>query len=273
MTDTPEQPGTVAPPAASTPRSDSRRKRRGTGPFLTAEQEIAQAQEAARARNPAPVAALTNERPLTPKFGRYERADFERVESMLGSFATRRFGPFVTQVMNGFFGGATPAEKNNADLRRAAQTFCLYGYRDPKGVRLVDMFTSAGVPLEGRQRAALDACLQARLLLVAVDDVNPGKQRVRGKDLLRDEPVTLTDSNLSQALRPGDRVLTWSIPWGTSWQPIGVGQRLEARRAVVLDRGLEQLCDSLRAVKRELPDRHGPNLFWLVHRIANAPIG
>ncbi|MCY1058525.1 hypothetical protein [Nannocystis sp. SCPEA4] len=275
MTDTPEQPATppADPPATPASRADSRRKRRGTGPFLTSEQEIAQAQAAARARTPAPAASLTTEQPITPKFGRYERADFERVETMLASFATRRFGPFVAQVMNGFFGGSTPAEKNNADLRAAAQTFCLYGYRDPKGIRLVDMFASAGLPLEGRQRAALDACLQARLLLVAVDDVHVGKQRVRGKDLLRDEPVTLTDANMPQVLRPGDRVLTWTIPWGTSWQPIGVGQRLEARRAGVLDRGLETLCNGLRAVRRELPERHGPNLFWLVHRIANAPVG
>jgi hypothetical protein len=277
MTDTPEQPATppADPPATAAPRpsTDSRRKRRGTGPFLTSEQEIAQAQAAARARTPAPSAALSADRPITPKFGRYERADFERVETMLASFASRRFGPFVNQVMTGFFGGSTPAEKNNPELRTAAYTFCLYGYRDPKGIRLVDMFANAGLPLDGRQRAALDACMQARLLLVAVDDVHAGKQRVRGKDILRDEPVTITDANMSQALRAGDCVLTWTIPWGTSWQPIGVGQRLEARRASVLDRGLETLCDSLRAVRRELPDRHGPNLFWLVHRIANAPVG
>lgn len=292
MTDTPEDP--VTPTAAEPPHSagapeatpqpsepesssrpagaSSRRKRRGTGPFLTSEQEIQQAQAAAHARTPAPAAPLTNERPLTPKFGRYERADFERVETMLASFATRRFGPFVNQVITGFFGAATPAEKANAELRTAAYTFCLYGYRDPKGLRLVDMFAHAGLPLEGRQRAALDACQQARLLLVAIHDVNPGKQRLRGKDILRDEPITIIDRNLSQALRPGDHALAWAIPWGTRWQPIGITQRVEARRSTTLERGLESLANGLRAVRRELPERFAPNLFWLVHRVANMPL-
>src|SRR5690606_34183904 len=122
-------------------------------------------------------------------------------------------------------------------------SFALYGYRDPKGIRLVDMFAQAGLPLDGRQRAALDACLQARLCLVAIDDVHPGKQRLRGKDILRDEPVALIDRNLSQVIKPGDRVLAWQIPWGTKWQPIGVVQRVEARRADVLERGIETLCN------------------------------
>jgi hypothetical protein len=278
MTDTPQDPATPAEPTqpAARPepaaRTDSRRKRRGTGPFLTSEKEIQQAKEAARARAPAPAAPLTSDKPITPKFGRYERPDFERVENMLASFATRRFGPFVNQVITGFFGAATPAEKANNELRTAAYTFCMYGYRDPKGIRLVDMFASAGLPLEGRQRAALDACLQARLLLVHIADVNPHKQRLRGKDILRDEPVTIIDHNLSQALRPGDHALTWAIPWGTSWQPIGVTQRVEARRTLTLERGLETLANGLRAVRRELPERHAPNLFWLVHRVANMPI-
>jgi hypothetical protein len=271
MTDTPEDPqqSPATEPAAT--RSDSRRKRRGSGPFVTADEEVLRVQAEARARATAPAAPLTTERPITPKFGRYERADFERVEGMLASFAQRRFGPFVNNVMTGFFGAATAAEKANPELRTAGLTFCLYGFRDPKGLRIVDMFAHAGLPLEGRQRAALDACMQARLLLVAIDDVNPGKQRLRGKDLLRDEPVSVIDRNLSQVLRPGDRILSWTIPWGTSWQPIGVAQRVEARKAQVLDRGLESLCNGLRAVRRELPERHGPQLFWLVHRVANMP--
>lgn len=263
MTDTPD---------ASDKANRSRRKRRGSGPFQNTEQEILQAQAEARARAEA-VDKLGADRPITPKFGRYERADFERVESMLASFASRRLTPFMQQVQKGFFGAASPAEKQNQELQTAFYSFFLYGYRDPKGIRVVDLFAHAGIPLEGRQRAALDACLQARLSLVAVDDVNPGKQRLRGKDLLRAEPVTLLDKNLSQAIAAGDRLLSWQIPWGTSWQPIGVVQRVEARKAHALDRALETLCNSLQAVRPELPERHAANLFWLVHRVANMPIG
>lgn len=251
----------------------SRRKRRGTGPFVTAEQEMLRAQAEAEAQTPLPPERLAPDKPVTPKFGRYERPDFERVESMLASFASRRLQPFMEQVMKGFFGAATPQERNNPELHTAFYSFFLYGYRDPKGIRVVDLFANAGIPLEGRQRAALDACLQARLALVTVDDVNPGKQRIRGKDLLRDESVTILERNLVQALRVGDRFLSWQIPWGTSWQPIGVIQRVEARKAVALDRAIETLCNSLQAVRLELPERHAANLFWLVHRVANMPIG
>jgi hypothetical protein len=271
MTDTSDTPDK---PDTSPARADSRRKRRGTGPFRTTEQEILQAQAAAQARKSSakPLDESPSAAVIKPKFGRYERADFVRVEGMLSSFASRRFGAFVNQIMTGFFGAATAEEKANPELRTAGYTHCVYGFRDPKGIRLIDMFAHAGLPIEGRERAALDACLQARLVLAAIDDVNAGKQRLRGRDLLRDEPITITDTNLSQALRPGDRVLGWQIPWGTSWQPIGVAQRVEARKAHVLERGLETLCDGLRAVRRELPERHAPNLFWLVHRVANMPV-
>ncbi len=251
---------------------NSRRKRRGTGPFVTPEQQVLEAKREAAARaaadRPAPEA-----RQSTPKFGRYERADFERVESMLASFASRRLQALMNQLMTGFFGAATPDEKQNPELRTAFYSFFLYGYRDGQGIRVVDLFSHAGLPLEGRQRAALDACQQARLVLMAIDDVNPGKQRLRGRDILRDEALTVLDRNVSQVFAAGDRFLSWQIPWGTSWQPIGVAQLVQARKAHALDRGLETLCNSLGAVRRELPERHAANLFWLVHRVANMPIG
>lgn len=252
--------------------SNSRRKRRGTGPFVTPEQEMLRAQAEAQAQTPRAPERLAPERPATPKFGRYERPDFERVEGMLASFASRRLQPFMEQVMKGFFGAATPQERANPELQTSFYSFFLYGYRDPNGIRVIDLFANAGIPLEGRQRAALEACMQARLALIAVDDVNPGKQRMRGKDILRDESVTVLDKNISSVLKAGDRLMGWQIPWGTSWQPIGVAQRIEARRAHALDRAIETLCNSLQAVRLELPERHAANLFWVVHRVANMPI-
>lgn len=247
--------------------SSSRRKRRGTGPMSTEEQRLL-----ATSRPVKPVVATPKEgepAPVVPKFGRYERPDFERVESMLASFANRRLGPLVNAVAKGFYGAATPEERENAGIRTAFYSFFLYSYRDPQGIRVVDLFADAGLPLEGRQRAALDACLQARLVVMSIEDVHVGKHRMRGRDLLRDEPVTALDRNASQLVKPGERLMCWQIPWGTSWQPIGYAVQVEQRKAVALDRALETLCNSLRAVRREMPEQHAANLWWLVHRVAN----
>jgi hypothetical protein len=104
---------------------------------------------------------------------------------------------------------------------------------------------------------------------MAVDDVHVGKHRVRGRDMLRDEPVTVFERTLVQAVKPGERFLSWQIPWGTSWKPIGVASHIELRKVVALDRAIETLCNSLRCVRRELPGPHAANLWWLVHRVAN----
>ncbi len=248
--------------------SSSRRKRRGTGPISTEEQRLL---ETSRPRPQIAATPRTSAEPTpaTPKFGRYERPDFERVESMLASFANRRLGPLVNAVAQGFYGAATAEERENPGIRTAFYSFFLYTYRDPKGIRVIDLFADSGLPVEGRQKAALDACLQARLVVMSVDDVHVGKHRMRGRDLLRDEPVTAIDRNASQLVKPGERLMCWQIPWGTSWQPIGYAVQVEQRKAVALDRALETLCNNLRAVRREMPEQHAANLWWLVHRVAN----
>lgn len=268
MTET-QQP--AAPPSSSgssanpeDDRSNSRRKRRGTGPISTEEERL---QATARPAKPMP----RDSQPAlaTPKFGRYERADFERVEGMLAAFANRRLGQVVNNVAKGFYQAATAEERENPGIRTAFYTFFLYTYRDLKGIRVVDMFAEAGLPLEGRQRAALDACLQARLVVMTIDDVHPGKHRMRGRDLLRDEPITALDRNASSLVKPGERLMCWQIPWGTTWQPIGYAVQIEQRKAVALDRAIEALCNNLRVVRRELADQHAANLWWVAHRVAN----
>lgn len=255
------------PPVPPADAPSSRRKRRGTGSISTMEERLL-----ATAKPPPKPAPREGERApnvTTPRFGRYERPDFERVEGMLAAFANRRLGPLLNTVANGWFGAATPEEKTNEQLRTAFYSFFLYGYTDPKGIRVVDLFREAGLPLEGRLKAAYEACLQARLVLMTVDDVHAGKQRIRGRDMLRDEPVTVFERNLVQALKPGERFISWHIPWGTSWKPIGVASHIELRKAVALDRAIETLCNSLRCVRVELPTTHAGNLWWLVHRVAN----
>jgi hypothetical protein len=145
-----------------------------------------------RGRSP----ARTSARRRTPRFGRYERPDFERVEGMLASFANRRLGPLLNQVAAGWFGAATDEEKKNPGCAPPSTASSSTATRDPKGIRVVDLFREAGLPLEGRQKAAYEACLQARLILMTVDDVHPGKHRIRGRDMLRDEPVAVFERNL-----------------------------------------------------------------------------
>ena len=252
--------------ATNDEKAASRRKRRGTGPISTEEERLL-----ATAR---PVVKVSPRREaggqvVKPKFGRYERADFERVETMLAAFANRRLGPLVNLVAKGFFGAATPEERENAGIRTAFYSFFLYTYRDPKGIRVIDLFAESGLPLEARQKAALEACMQARLVVMSIEDVHPGKHRMRGRDLLRDEPITALDRNASSLVKPGERLMCWQIPWGTSWQPIGYAVQVEARKVVALERGIETLCNGLRSVRRELPDQHAANLWWVVHRVAN----
>ncbi|MEZ4384264.1 MAG: hypothetical protein R3A79_23220 [Nannocystaceae bacterium] len=246
----------------------SRRKRRGTGGIADAPQPAAAAPQADAPARPrrAPESAPQQVKILS--IGRYERGDFERVEGMLASFANRRVAQLIQQVGQGFFAAASPQERQLPELRTAFYSFLLYGWRDANGVRVVDLFRRMGPQLQGRQLAALEALQNARLALVEIEDVNVKKQRVRGRDVLRDEAVTLRDKNAAVALRPGDRLLSWQIPWGTSWQPIGVATRVEARKVEALDRALESMANNLRAVRRELPVRHAANLYWVVYRVA-----
>ncbi len=268
MTDPSDKPDKPAETADDKP--NSRRKRRGTGPISTEEERLLATAKAGQPSGiKSPSQATAPAKAQNPKFGRYERPDFERVEGMLASFANRRLGPLVNLVAKGFYGAATDEEKNNPGIRTAFYSFFLYGYRDPKGIRPVDLFAEAGLPLEGRQRAALDACLQARLIIMSIDDVHPGKHRMRGRDLLRDEPITALDRNASTLVKPGERLMCWQIPWGTSWQPIGYAVQIEQRKAVALERSIETLCNGLRAVRRELPQGHAANLWWVGHRVAN----
>lgn len=251
-------------------KTNSRRKRRGTGPISTEEQRLlATSRPAKPIHSTVAARESSGPAPRALKFGRYERPDFERVESMLAAFANRRLGPLVNAVAQGFYGAATAEERENPGIRTAFYSFFLYTYRDPKGIRVIDLFADSGLPLEGRQKAALEACLQARLVVMSIDDVHAGKHRMRGRDLLRDEPVTAIDRNASQVVKPGERLMCWQIPWGTSWQPIGYAVQVEQRKAVALDRALETLCNNLRAVRREMPEQHAANLWWLVHRVAN----
>lgn len=254
----------------SSPRGSRRKRRPGAATATPVEETSASASAPAEETPRSPPASQSSQAggAKVLAIGRYERGDFERVEGMLASFVNRRLADLVSQVARGFFAAATPQEQQIPELRTAFYSFLLYGWRDGNGVRVIDLFRRVGPQLSGRQLAAFEACEGARLALIAIDDVNPSKQRIRGRDLLRDEAVTIRDKNATRSVRVGDRLLTWQIPWGTSWQPIGVATLVEARKAEALDRALESMANNLRAVRRELPLRHAANLYWVVYRVA-----
>lgn len=249
------------------PPTASRRKRRGTGPIASAPApapQVAPRSASAPAAQPAPAEKILS-------IGRYEREDFERVEALIAAMVNRnqQIRAFAEQLARGFFAPASPQERPLRELQAAFYSFMMYGWRDSNGVRIVDLFRNSAPQLTVRQQAALQACARARMVLVAIDDVHPGKQRIRGRDLLRDEPLTMRDHNATKIAREGDRMLCWLIPWGTAWQPIGVATRVEARKAEALERAIEAMANGLRAVRRELPERHAADLFWVAYRVAN----
>ncbi len=242
----------------NTKQKTSRRKRRGTGRVAPSQYVV----------QPIP----THQPPTGSRFGRYERTDFEQLEQMLASFVARRLGAVVPAVKQGFFNAASPEERQNAQLQTAFYSYLMYGWKDERAIRVVDLFNHAGIELTGRLQAALDACLYARLVLLRVDDIHVRKQRIRGRDLLRGEDITLRDQNAVQAVTPGDCLLTWMIPWGTSWQPIGVANLVQAKKTDALNQALDSLAKSFGCNLNLLPGRHPAHVFWVVYRVANMAI-
>lgn len=236
----------------------SRRKRRGTGRVAASPYVV----------QPIP----TSQPPTGSRYGRYERSDFEQLEQMLASFVARRLGPVLPNVRQGFFNAASADERKNPQLQTAFYSYVMYGWKDERSIRVVDLFKHAGIELTGRLEAALDACLYARLVLLRVDDLHVRKQRIRGRDLLRGEELTVRDGNAVQAVSPGDCLLSWMIPWGTSWQPIGVANHIQARKLDALQQALDSLAKSMSCTQQMLPGRHPAHLFWVVYRVANMAI-
>ncbi len=234
-------------------KSPSRRKRRGTGKIQPSQYTVKPMEGAIQ----------------KSRWGKYERSDFERVEQMIAGFITRRLGKVVPAVMNGFFNAAKPEERNLPELKTAFYSFLMYGWRDNNNIRVVDLFHHASPPLQGRQRAALDACLQARMVLLKINDVHVRKERIRGRDLLRDEAVTVLDKHAVSQLRAGDHFMSWMIPWGTSWRAIGAAAVIPGERSDALNMAITSLTKSFNCTKLELPGKHAAHLFWVIYRVAH----
>lgn len=245
-------------------RSQSRRKRKGSGPTQTP--------NSLPSSKPAIVATSPHASEPGSRFGRYERNDLERVESTLAGFISQRLTNILPTIHTHFFSIATPQERNLPQLQTAFYNYFMYGWRDANGQRVVDLFHQLNQASEhavkGRLLAALEACLQARLTLVDIHDINVRKQRVRGRDILRDEKLALRDHNIVQLVKPGNRLLAWLVPWGTSWQATGLVVQIDAYKANALEQAIKTLCNSLQTERWLLADQQSANLFWMVFRVS-----
>ncbi len=205
-----------------------------------------------------------------PRIKKIDATAYQQVDGMLGSFAHRRFGPVLPTVAGGWFGAATEAEREDDELRTAFMLFFVHGWRDPQGLRIIDMFAEFGIELNPLQQTALAAMRQARFQLVRIEQLVPDNKQIQGREFFRDEAVALIDRNSFESVQPGDGLLAWMMPVADLWRPIGIATRVPERCWVATERALDHLAEGLGITRAELADRKTAQAFWAVYRAANA---
>jgi hypothetical protein len=239
-----------------TPPRVNQRKRRGH----SAETALEAARLAAEPSQPK--RAVKSVRQLDPEA-------FRQVDLMIGSFAQRRFGNLMPKVAAGFFGAAQGDEANHPELQQAFALYFVYGYRDPQGLRIVDMFERFGLELDREQKRVLDACKRARLVAFQLERVNPANKQMIGLDILRGIPMTTLDQNAFERTSPGDVLLAYMFPVGDLWRPLGMATKVPRARANALRSALAQLATDQGFAPVELPDRRPAQVFWVTYRAAD----
>lgn len=205
-----------------------------------------------------------------PRIKKVDPGAYQQVDAMLGSFAHRRFGPVLPTVAGGWFGAATEAEREDDELRTAFMLFFVHGWRDPQGLRIIDMFAEHGIELNPLQKTALAAMRQARFQLLRIEQVVPDNKQIQGREFFRDEPIAVIDRNSFESVQPGDGLLAWMMPVADLWRPIGVATRVPERCWVAAERALDELATALKVSREDLAERKTAQAFWTVYRAANA---
>jgi hypothetical protein len=243
-----------------TPPRVSRRKRRGHKAEAEAEAK-AEAKAKAEVEARKPKRAHKAVRQLDPE-------SFRQVDAMIGSFAQRRFGQLMPKVAQGFFGVARGDEPKHPELQQAFALYFVYGFRDPQGLRILDMFARFGLELDREQRRVLDACLRARFVVFGLERKNDANKQLLGRDILRGVPMTVLDSVAYSALAPGDVIVAYMFPVGDLWRPLGLATKVARAKVPALRQGLGQLASSQGFAPVELPDRRPAQVFWTAYRVA-----
>lgn len=229
----------------------SRRQRRGHG-------------------KPAAPVALADAAPQDER--QLDVATFVAVDKMIGAFARRRFGKAFPALAQTFFKIATPAEVASKELQAAFALWVVYGWKDAEGRRIVDMFAEYGLPLVGEQTRVLAALLRCRFAVFSLRRSEPANKQLRGRDVLRDEPMIILDHAAYEHMHGGDALVSWFFPAGKLWRPLGVATRIpRARVKAVCDalvhfkRGVEAPAQTLRRIADDQPAQ----VFWTTFRGAN----
>ena len=197
---------------------------------------------------------------------------FARVDAMLGSFARRRYGELMQRAAKGFFGEARGDEAKAPEIQTAFMLDLVYGYRDARGQRIVDVFARYGLELDREQRRVLDALLRARYVVFGLEGKNAANKQIQGRDLLRGVPMVLLDHNIYAQLEVGAVLAAFMFPVGDLWRAVGVGTTVPRAKAKLLQQGMSQLASSQGFALAELAERRASQLFWLAYRVAEMTV-
>jgi hypothetical protein len=200
--------------------------------------------------------------------------DFSALIARAEAFAQRRFGPILPNIGAAFFKGRTPEEVRDEGLQAAFRAYCLYGFRDPQGVRIIDMFAAAGIPPQGEIARALTAARQSRFSLFEVLERNPRTKQLRVANWTTDADAPenecdVLDTRSYDTLALGDVLAGWFAPVGGLWRPLGTLTLTPQAKAPLLKAGLESLVKAQSDRVDNFSQRGAMHLFWLAYRVAN----
>jgi hypothetical protein len=147
--------------------------------------------------------------------------------------------------------------------------FVVYAWRDAHGMRIIDAFATYGPKLHGEQARVLTGLRAARLSLFVVEAHDVHRRQLGGREVLRNETITVLDQHAYETLGDQDALLAWMMPVGPVWRPFGVATHVQARKLPALMTALTTLARGLDLEVSALPTRAAAQTFWTAHRTAN----
>lgn len=203
-----------------------------------------------------------------PRRGKVDPRTYAQVMERIKAFVEARLVKLVTPVARGFFTGCSQDEIKREDLQSAFFLFFVLGYRDPNGVRVLDMYRGYGFkpsPVEARAVDALDA---TRLRLVEVVEKVEANRQLQVVDKLNGDELRVTDQEAYKSLSPGDGMMAWFMPSSEVHRPLEVATHVKADLLGPMVQGLETLANENDLELSDLPHRRPAQMFWAIYRSA-----
>jgi len=213
--------------------------------------------------SPAPVVP-----PTYPDTGtkQIEPADFAAMQARLDAFIERRFAPMIPALGEAFFQPARRGELDDPGLREAFRSWSLLGYRDPQGLRLIDMFAAAGLHAEPHIDRALNAMRQARFRVLRISSRNEHQKLLATFDLLDDAEVSLLDRLAYDQVAVDEMLCGWFFPAAGIWRALGAVTRVAKVSGDELRAAISSLAAHEQMSPAELGERRSMKLFWMLYR-------